>query len=84
MARLPYAFVYDLPLLTGAVLLFIADRSRAPSGLSTGEVAALALALVFPAIMVHAGGAVPIGAPCLALLAAVLIAVTPARPAGRA
>jgi hypothetical protein len=70
----PYAFVYDLPLLTGAVLLFIDHRLRAEQGFSTGEVAALALALIFPAIMVHAGKALTVGAPCLVVLAAMLIA----------
>jgi hypothetical protein len=69
----PHAFIYDLPLLTGAVLLFIDHRLRASDGLSTGEVCALTLALIFPALMVHAGGTVPIGVACLAVLAVVLI-----------
>jgi hypothetical protein len=68
----PHAFVYDLPMLTGAVLLFIADRAGA--GFSTFEVAALALALVLPAAMAHAGPALPLSTECLALLAAALLA----------
>ncbi len=72
----PYAFVYDLPLLTGAVLLFVGDR--AGTGLSTPEVAALVLALVFPVVLVHAGAALPIGCASLLLLACVLAAKAPA------
>jgi len=81
----PHAFVYDLPLLTGAVLLFGHDRASTARGLVSSEVAALVLALVFPALMAHLGHRVPLGLPCLALLAAALIAAAkPARPAVRA
>jgi hypothetical protein len=79
----PYAFVYDLPLLTGAALLFARERLDARRGLSTGEVAVLTLALVFPAVLVHAGAALPIGVACLLLLAAVLIADPPTKDAAR-
>jgi hypothetical protein len=68
----PYAFVYDMPLLTGALLLFVADRARA--GFTTFQVTIFVLALVFPAVLVHAGGTLPIGCLCLLLLAAVLVA----------
>jgi len=68
----PYAFVYDLPLLTGAVLLFVAHRAR--DGLSTREVAAMVLALVFPVVLVHAGATLPIGCASVLLLGAVLVA----------
>lgn len=74
----PHAFIYDLPMLTGAVLLFIAARAGAGVGLTTIEVATLSLALIFPAIMVFVGRDIALGVVSLALLAASLIA----RPAG--
>jgi len=74
----PYAFVYDLPLLSGAVLLYVQHRLHNParhrSGLSTLKVGALVLALAVPAILVHVGAKLPIGPLALMLLAAVLIA----------
>jgi hypothetical protein len=72
----PYAFIYDLPLLTGAVLLFVA--SRAHTGLSTRLLGALVLALLFPVVLVHAGAVLPVGCACLLLLAAALVAAAPA------
>jgi hypothetical protein len=70
----PYAFVYDLPMLTGAALLFADARLRAGGGLATMEVAALTMALLLPVVLTHAGNLLPIGPLCLLLLAAVLIA----------
>jgi len=66
----PHAFVYDLPLLTGALLLFVASRAHAAFSLL--EVVALTLALAFPVVMAHA--AVPLSTVCLGLLATALIA----------
>ena len=45
----PHAFVYDLPLLTAAVVLAIDARQH--RGFSAGEVGVLVLVLVFPAAM---------------------------------
>ena len=75
----PHAFIYDLPMLSGATLLFVADR--APAGVTAQEAAALALALVFPAAMVHAGTTWPIGIVCLLLLGASLMAAPSSRTA---
>ena len=78
----PHAFIYDLPMLSGGILLFIGSRVRSFAGFTTVEVAVLFLALTFPAVMVHAGTAMVLGVVCLALLAAVLIANPPvAEPA---
>jgi hypothetical protein len=77
----PYAFVYDLPVLSGAVLLFAERRLRDGVGLATVEIVALALTLVFPAVLLRAGAALPIGPACLLLLAGVLLADPAREPA---
>jgi hypothetical protein len=73
----PHAFVYDLPMFTGAVLLFVEQRLRGSAGIGAPECAAVILALCFPAIMLHAHSALPIGPASLALLAAALLAAPP-------
>ena len=88
----PHAFIYDMPALGGAVLLFAADRVRQAGVFSTAEVFALTLALVLPVLMLKLGAGVPLSTACLLPLVAVLVAhlppaaapaVTRARPAGR-
>ena len=48
----PYAIVYDLPLLTSAVLFFLRDREQREHALSIPELFVLALSLILPVIMV--------------------------------
>jgi hypothetical protein len=68
----PYAYVYDLPVLTGPVLLFADHQLRMTGRLTMLEVTALTLALLLPAVLVHAGATLPIGPACLLLLAVAL------------
>jgi alpha-1,2-mannosyltransferase len=56
----PHAFVYDLPMLTGAVTGFIGDRLRASAAFGLGEIAILVFALAFPALMMWAGPHLPL------------------------
>ncbi len=56
----PHAFVYDLPILTGAVITTIGDRLQSDSSFDFGEIVILVLALAFPAIMIWAGPHIPI------------------------
>lgn len=44
----PYAFTYDLPLLTGAVILFVDERRRAKSTFMFREVLAIIASMVVP------------------------------------
>jgi hypothetical protein len=74
----PHAFVYDLPMFTGAVLLFIEQRLRRTAVIGSAELACLILALIFPPLMLHLGTVPELGAASLLLLAGVLIAGPPA------
>ncbi len=56
----PHAFVYDLPMLTGAVSGFIADRRRSDDSFGLGEIGILIFALAFPALMMWAGPHLPL------------------------
>ena len=44
----PHAMIYDLPMLTGAALLFAHERLLAGAGLAPVEIAVLLLCLLFP------------------------------------
>ena len=48
----PYAMVYDMPLLTSAVLLVLRDREQKNRALTIPELIVLAMSLVVPVIMV--------------------------------
>jgi hypothetical protein len=48
----PYAIVYDMPLLTSAVLLVLRDREQKNRALTIPELIVLAMSLVVPVIMV--------------------------------
>jgi hypothetical protein len=47
----PHAFIYDMTILTGAVLFFVGYRLRSEIPFSLPEMAILVLALWFPAVM---------------------------------
>ena len=49
----PYAIVYDMPLLTSAVLLILRDREQTNCALTIPELIVLAMSLVLPMIMVE-------------------------------
>jgi hypothetical protein len=48
----PYAFVYDMPMVTNAVLAVLRDRGQTNRALTIPELIVLALSLVLPVIMV--------------------------------
>jgi alpha-1,2-mannosyltransferase len=56
----PHAFVYDLPMLTGAISGFIAERLRGDAAFNLGEIAILLVGLAFPALMMWAGPHIPL------------------------
>ncbi len=56
----PHAFVYDLPMFTGAISGFIAEGLRGDGAFSLGEIGVLVLGLAFPALMMWAGPHVPL------------------------
>jgi hypothetical protein len=75
----PYAFVYDLPLLTGAVLLFVAYRISHGPPFGLPEIGFLILILVFPAIMVVGGIHAPISSAVVGLFIAHILMTQRAR-----
>jgi hypothetical protein len=70
----PYAFVYDLPVLTAALLWVIDERHRHDGAFGLGEIAILRLAATFP-IAMPAGttAAVPLSAISLLLFLGLII-----------
>jgi hypothetical protein len=69
----PYALVYDLPVLTAAVLLFIGERVRTDTSFGPGELAILALAFTLPLIMPAIGAYVPISLIAVVSLFALIV-----------
>lgn len=68
----PYAFLYDLPMLSGAALLALGERPGGPA------IAFLGAALLLPQLMFDLpGAAVPLAAPMLALILAWLTRLSP-------
>ena len=49
----PYAVVYDLPMVTSAVVAVLADKSRTETNLTIAEAGALSLALALPIIVME-------------------------------
>ena len=48
----PFAFIYDLPLFTAAVLLFVEERRRANGAFALGEIMVVIVALLLPWLLV--------------------------------
>jgi hypothetical protein len=61
----PHALLYDLPVLTGAVLAYAAFRMREGGALDGLELLSIAAVLVFPAVMGWAATALPISGPAM-------------------
>jgi alpha-1,2-mannosyltransferase len=78
----PHAFVYDLPMLTGAITGFIAEKLRLDGGCSPPEIAVLVFALAFPALMMFAGPHIPLSTLPELLLFGLVLARAKARPEG--
>jgi hypothetical protein len=49
----PYAYIYDLPILTNAVVVVLAEKSRTETRLTIPEMFILSLSLVLPVIMME-------------------------------
>jgi hypothetical protein len=64
----PYAFIYDMPLVTTAVIWFVAERHRAAAALGTGEVLILILALTSPIVLRAGTSKFPLATIALILL----------------
>jgi hypothetical protein len=56
----PHAFIYDLPMLTAATLLFVAYRLQSTTPFHMMEIGVLILILTFPAIMARSDNHLPI------------------------
>lgn len=91
----PHAFVYDMPMTTAAIILFIEARLETTSEFNLAEVLILTLAFMFPLLMVINGLALPIGFVPLVLLFGLILwrqrqgepdlqSIAPARSSGNA
>jgi hypothetical protein len=78
----PYAFFYDLPILTNALLELVLDRLETNEAFSAAELLAMAAAVVLPLAMTLGYGSIPWGGLVLPpLFALTLWRVRAARPA---
>jgi hypothetical protein len=69
----PYAFIYDMQIVTTAVIWVVAERQRAGDAFGTGEVLVMILALVSPIILVAATSKVLLATLALILLLGVIV-----------
>ena len=69
----PHAFVYDLPLLTGALALLVGQKLDEHQAFTLFDTVVLVLALVFPAIMTGATQHLPVGGPVLVMVLAMAV-----------
>lgn len=74
----PHAFVYDLPAVTAALVLFIEARLKTTAVFAGWEILILIQAMIFPVLMVLAPIRFPLSAICL-MLVFVMIVRTQAR-----
>jgi hypothetical protein len=69
----PYAFVYDLPILTTAVIWVVDERQRSRDGFGTGEVFLLVLAMLAPMTLSAVNPRYPLPVLSLILLLGVIL-----------
>jgi Glycosyltransferase family 87 len=69
----PHAFYYDLPMVLAGMVLFIEDRLETTATFGTAEILILALAIIFPVLMLLKDLPVPIGALSLLLLFGLIV-----------
>ena len=69
----PYAFVYDLVLLTPAIIWFIAERQRAGAEPHAAEILIVVIAMFSPVVMVACDGGFPVAAVSLVMLFGVVV-----------
>jgi hypothetical protein len=70
----PHAFIYDLPVLSSAVVLFAAHRLRSTASLFSSEIGVLVFALTFPVIMTLRGVHAPISTVAISLFLTLIFA----------
>jgi hypothetical protein len=63
----PHAFLYDFPIVTAAVVSFVAYRSGQEDRFSALEILALLAVTLFPVVIVDAGRPLPLATPTLLL-----------------
>lgn len=69
----PHAFVYDLPMVTAALCLFVEDRLQRDGRFHGAEILAIMVTSVFPAVMFIAKPGIPISTVCLSILLAMIV-----------
>jgi hypothetical protein len=69
----PHAFVYDLPMVTAAIALFIQQRTDAAGYFNLAEVLVLTLAFLFPVFMVANAVTAPTSTAALGLLFGLIV-----------
>ncbi|WP_231854270.1 glycosyltransferase family 87 protein [Gluconacetobacter diazotrophicus] len=69
----PYAFHYDLPVVTGSILLVISSRIKAGQRFRAGELPVLLGCVVIPVLLV---GHSPVGSACLLVLLGLALMLT--------
>jgi hypothetical protein len=69
----PYAFIYDMPVITAAVVLTVRARLRSGAGFSSAELALIAAVVVLPYIMEANLTALPLSAAVLGLFFAMIV-----------
>jgi alpha-1,2-mannosyltransferase len=85
----PYAFVYDMPILTTAIVWLVTERQRTEMAFGTGEMLVLLLAMLAPMTLAAGHSSFPLAPLALILLLGVVVraarqqAPLPAQPPGR-
>jgi hypothetical protein len=69
----PHAFVYDLPVVTAALVVFIEARLKSTAVFAGWEILILIQAMIFPALMVLTPIRFPVSAVCLMLVFAMIV-----------
>jgi hypothetical protein len=69
----PYAFVYDMPILTTAVIWVVSGQRRAGEAFGTGEVFVLVLAMIAPITLAAVDPRYPLAVLSLILLLGVIV-----------
>jgi Glycosyltransferase family 87 len=69
----PHAFVYDMPMVTAALCLYVEDRLQANGRFHGAEFLVMIITSVFPAVMFIFEPNLPISTICLATLLAMII-----------
>jgi Glycosyltransferase family 87 len=69
----PHAFIYDMPMVTAALCLFVEDRLRTDGRFHAVEFLVMIITSVFPAVMFVLEPHIPISTICLVMLLAMIL-----------